>query len=92
MVLTVNPLSSTNTSRGVDLNILADYQGTLHRDGYAIEQRVRDKTPDERRLARQNDAGPVMDKIKVWLEKQALNVTPKSKLGEAIRYMQNQWT
>ncbi len=85
MVLTVNPLSSTNTSRGVDLNILADYQGTLHCDGYAIEQRVRDKTPDERRLARQNDAGPVMDKIKVWLEKQALNVTPKSKLGEAIR-------
>ncbi|WOG29906.1 IS66 family transposase [Endozoicomonas sp. 8E] len=59
---------------------------------YAIEQRVRDKTPDERRLARQNDAGPVMDKIKVWLERQALNVTPKSKLGEAVRYMQNQWT
>ncbi|WOG25897.1 IS66 family transposase [Endozoicomonas sp. 8E] len=33
-----------------------------------------------------------MDKIKVWLEKQALNVTPKSKLGEAVRCMQNQWT
>ena len=59
---------------------------------YAIEQRVRDKTPDERRLARQNDARPVLDKIKVWLEKQAPKVTPKSKLGEAIRYMQNQWT
>ncbi len=59
---------------------------------YAIEQRVRDKTADDRCLARQNDARPVMDKIRVWLEKQASTVTPKSKLGEAIRYMQNQWS
>ena len=64
---------------------------TLIRTLYAIEQRIKDNTPTEKCLSRQNDARPVMDKMKAWLEKQASKITPKSKLGEAIRYMQNQW-
>ena len=63
----------------------------LIRKLYAIEQRVRDKSPTDKCLSRQNDARPVMDKMKAWLEKQAPKIAPKSKLGEAIRYMQNQW-
>ena len=63
----------------------------LIRKLYAIEKRVRSKPPAEKCLSRQNDARPVMDKMKAWLEKQAPKIAPKSKLGEAIRYMQNQW-
>lgn len=64
---------------------------SLIRTLYAIEQRIKDKTPTEKCLSRQNDARPVMDKMKTWLENQVTKITPKSKLGEAIRYMQNQW-
>ena len=32
-----------------------------------------------------------MDKIKAWLDKHQPGIAPKSKLGKAITYAQNQW-
>lgn len=58
---------------------------------YAIERRIKDKSVGERYQARQKDSRPVMDKLKRWLDKHQPHVTPKSVLGKAITYAQNQW-
>ena len=58
---------------------------------YAIEKRIKDKTVEERFQIRQSESRPVMDKLKNWLDKQQVLVPPKSLLGKAITYAQNQW-
>ncbi len=58
---------------------------------YAIEKRIRDKSVEERFRIRQLESRPVMDKLKSWLDKQQSLVPPKSLLGRAITYAQNQW-
>ena len=56
---------------------------------YGIESKHKDKTVEEKYQARQQLAKPVLDKLHAWLTKQ--NVLPKTKLGEAIIYLNNQW-
>ncbi len=63
----------------------------LMRTLYAIEKRIRDKSVEERFQIRQSESRPVMDKLKSWLDKQQSLVPPKSLLGRAITYAQNQW-
>ncbi len=63
----------------------------LMRTLYAIEKRIRDKSVEERFQIRQSESRPVMDKLKNWLDKQQSLVPPKSLLGRAITYAQNQW-
>jgi len=58
---------------------------------YAIEKRIKDKTPEEKHQIRQEKAVPLLNKFKAWLEKSSLQVTPKSKMGDAINYSLNQW-
>ena len=58
---------------------------------YAIEKRIRDKTPEEKHQIRQEKAVPLLNKFKAWLDKSSLQITPKSKMGDAIRYSLNQW-
>lgn len=58
---------------------------------YAIERRIKDKSVEERFQTRQSESRPVMDKIKQWLDRQQPKIPPKSKLGKAITYAQNQW-
>ena len=50
---------------------------------YAIEQRVKDRPPGDRCLARQNDARPVMEKIKAWL-RHVLTVLPSMPKGSDV--------
>lgn len=56
---------------------------------YGIESKLKEKTVDEKYDARQQEAKPILDKLHDWLTKQ--NVLPKTKLGEAIAYLNNQW-
>ncbi|MTI11736.1 IS66 family transposase [Sansalvadorimonas verongulae] len=63
----------------------------LIRTLYAIEKRIKDKTTEERFQIRQEESRPVMDKLKIWLDRQQSRVPPKSLLGKAITYAQNQW-
>ena len=56
---------------------------------YGIESKLKGKTVDEIYEARQQQAKPIVDKLHAWLIKQ--NVLPKTKLGEAITYLGNQW-
>lgn len=59
---------------------------------YDIEDRARPLSADERLLLRQSESQLVWDSLREWLDgEQARKVLPKSKMGEAIRYLNNQW-
>ena len=58
---------------------------------YAIERSLQGASPQERYLARQQKAKPVIDKLRVWLDKSLSQVLPKSALGKALHYLNNQW-
>ena len=56
---------------------------------YAIERRIADKPPDERKAIRQSEAIPILDRFKVWLDN--AGVAPRELLGKAIRYTLGEW-
>jgi transposase len=58
---------------------------------YRIEAKIKDDPPDKRRAIRQQEAKPIIEKIKVWLDKSMIHMLPSSKMGEALTYLQNQW-
>lgn len=58
---------------------------------YAIEASIKDEPPDKRYATRQQEAKPILDKLKTWLDKSLLTVAPKTKLGIALIYLNNQW-
>jgi transposase len=59
---------------------------------YAVEKEAKDFDDESRRAHRQAHARPLLDAMKVWLDEQAIQVLPKSPVGEAIRYALNQWS
>lgn len=58
---------------------------------YAIEKNIKDDPPDKRRQVRQEMAVPIIEKLNAWLDKSLVAVAPKTKLGEALVYLKNQW-
>ncbi len=58
---------------------------------YQIERQVKDQPCEQKRSVRQQQAKPILDKIRQWLDKQLPRVTPKSDLGKAIRYTDKLW-
>ena len=58
---------------------------------YVVEKRIRDKSVEERFQVRQTESRPIMDKLKQWLDRQQPKIPPKSQLGKAMTYAQNQW-
>jgi transposase len=58
---------------------------------YQVEQAATELDPDGRRALREKQSAPLL--IKIDAERQALSrtVLPKSPLGEAVRYLTNQW-
>lgn len=58
---------------------------------YQIERRLKDKTPEQKKAIRQEQATRVLDKIRIWLDQKASRVLPKSPLGKAITYTLNAW-
>ncbi len=59
---------------------------------YAIEERLRGRTADERRQVRQAEAAPQVADLKRWLEQELPCLPGRSKLAEAIRYALGRWT
>ena len=53
---------------------------------------MKDKTAEERHVARQEQSRPVLDAFSGWLQEQSAQVLPKSTLGTAITYCVNQWS
>lgn len=58
---------------------------------YAIEQQLKDKPPDQKRAVRLARAGPVLDKLRGWLDKSLEQVPPRTTLGRALTYADNEW-
>jgi transposase len=58
---------------------------------YAIEREVRGQPPAVRQAARQARAQPVLVALRLWLEATLLQVSAKSELASAIRYMLVRW-
>lgn len=63
-----------------------------YRQLYDVEDQARGKSPDEVLALRQKLSAPLMARLRQWLDGEAVrNALPKSRLGEAIRYLDNQW-
>ncbi|MBK1630047.1 transposase [Thiohalocapsa halophila] len=58
---------------------------------YAVERDVRDEDPATRQRTRTARSGPILTRIRQWLDTAAARVLPKSLLGQAIGYTLNQW-
>jgi transposase len=59
---------------------------------YDLEDQARRMSPEERVRLRQREAAPVWASLQEWLNGAAAKaVLPKSKLGEALGYLRNQW-
>jgi transposase len=58
---------------------------------YAIETKLKTEPPDERYDIRQQQAKPITDKLRQWLEKSLPTVPPQTAIGKALHYLHNQW-
>lgn len=58
---------------------------------YAVEDEAKDLSADQRRALRQERSLPVLSKIDELRRALLADVLPKSPLGEALRYLDNQW-
>jgi len=58
---------------------------------YAIEKAHKDASADARYQARLEQAKPIIDKLKQWLDKTKPKVPPKTLLGKALHYLDHQW-
>src|SRR5262249_10546215 len=58
---------------------------------YAVEEKARKLSADERKRLRQAESKPVLQKLKAWLDEQGPKVLPKSSMGKAFSYALNQW-
>lgn len=58
---------------------------------YAIERKINNLPPDKRLDIRQQQAKPIIDKFKTWLDKTLLTTIPQSALGKALSYTCHQW-
>jgi transposase len=58
---------------------------------YAIENRIRGRSADERRAIRQMETRPLVEALKTWLENRLAAVSNKSTISEVIRYGFNHW-
>ena len=58
---------------------------------YAIEEAYEGLLAVERYAIRKQDAVPLLNALGEWLEEQSRKVLPKSPVGQAISYAQNQW-
>lgn len=59
---------------------------------FAIEDKLKKATPNERYEMRKVRSQPVLDAFLAWLNTQNTQVLPKSTFGKAIHYCLSQWT
>jgi transposase len=60
---------------------------------YRIEWLAKEKeySPEQIQRLRQEQAGPILEEFRTWLEKRSVQTPPKGLLGKAICYALNQW-
>jgi transposase len=58
---------------------------------YAVEDRIRGRSAELRRMVRQELAKPLVGSLKTWLQTELDRVAPRSGLADAIRYALVRW-
>jgi transposase len=58
---------------------------------YAVEHEAKDLDAPARADLRRRKAGPLLDAMKVWLDRERAAALPKTPIGEALTYAANQW-
>jgi len=58
---------------------------------YAVEDRIRGRSAELRRVVRQELARPLVGSLKTWLERELHRVAPRTGLADAIRYVLVRW-
>jgi transposase len=69
---------------------LADAALKYYKTLYQIEEKICDKSPEERFIFRLEHAGPVWKDFEKWAKKNQSKVPPKSKIGQALSYFINE--
>ena len=59
---------------------------------YKIEKQAKKLTPEQRLALRQQYAVPILKDLRKWLDKHLMVVVKQSALGEAMFYMDKQWS
>lgn len=58
---------------------------------YGVESRMQDAKAEQRVAARQAESVPILAELRQWLDATRPIVTPKSKLGQALAYLDDHW-
>lgn len=58
---------------------------------YRIEQTIKESPSEEKQRIRQEQSQPVLRQLRQWLDKSLPQVPPKTLLGKALHYLNNQW-
>lgn len=71
----------------------ADQALSLIQKLYNTERQALDQqlNAEQRHQLRQQQAKPIIDKLKQWLDKALNHTPPKNSLGKAVNYLHNQW-
>ena len=73
--------------------VLASQALSFYRQLYDVEERGKTLDAAVRGALRQRDAAPVWDRMRCWLDGDALQrVLPQSAIGKALGYLRNQWS
>ena len=59
---------------------------------YRVESQIKGLSADEKYRIRQEQAIPILDDMKAWLDASLNQVTPSSLTGKALAYLSNQWS
>ncbi len=59
---------------------------------YRIERSLQDVTPQARYQARREQAQPILDEMRNWLDEVLPQVPPTTLTGKALHYLHNQWS
>ena len=58
---------------------------------YQIEDKIRGEAPATRQFVRWTESAPLVNAFGVWLDEQLSRVSARSRLGEKLTYIANQW-
>ena len=59
---------------------------------YRIEQTLKNKSMEEKLMARQQQSLAIIENMKIWMEKILPQTPPQSPIGKALYYLHNQWS
>ena len=69
----------------------ADWALNQIRKLYGVEKQAKALEPEARHALREQKSRPLIAQLRTWLDKSLAQVLPKSALGKALHYLDNQW-